>query len=190
VYDGDTIGVLVDGYAKPIRLDGVDTPEAGQPWAKRAREYTAMLVLNKTVRVDPRDMDKKYDRLVARVTIEGRDISELLVADGLAWHYVRFSDDPVLAAAEAAARAAKRGLWIDAAPIAPWEWRARGRLSPHAPRTQSSPSEASGPLHGNVNSLVYHRPSCRNYWCARCSRLFATEEDARRAGFRPASCCH
>ena len=45
-------------------------------------------------------------------------------ADGLAWHYTRYSDDARLAAAEREARAARRGLWRDAAPVAPWDWRA------------------------------------------------------------------
>lgn len=47
-----------------------------------------------------------------------------LVTDGLAWHYLRFSDDATLAEAETEARAARRGLWADKAPVPPWEWRA------------------------------------------------------------------
>lgn len=47
-----------------------------------------------------------------------------MVADGLARHYVKFSKDKKLAATERDARAAKRGLWADAAPVRPWEWRA------------------------------------------------------------------
>jgi endonuclease YncB( thermonuclease family) len=47
-----------------------------------------------------------------------------MVADGLAWHYVRYSKDARLAAAEREARAAGEGLWADKAPVPPWEWRA------------------------------------------------------------------
>ena len=50
-----------------------------------------------------------------------------MVADGLAWHYVRYSKDARLAAAERDARAAKRGLWADKAPVPPWEWRATAK---------------------------------------------------------------
>ena len=37
------------------------------------------------------------------------------------------ADNPRLAAAERAARAAKRGLWADAKPVPPWEWRATAK---------------------------------------------------------------
>jgi endonuclease YncB( thermonuclease family) len=47
----------------------------------------------------------------------------------MAWHFKRFereqseADRTAYAAAEAEAKAAKRGLWTDAHPLAPWEWR-------------------------------------------------------------------
>ncbi len=50
---------------------------------------------------------------------------------GMAWHFKRFereqseADRTAYAAAEAEAKAAKRGLWTDAHPLAPWEWRAK-----------------------------------------------------------------
>jgi endonuclease YncB( thermonuclease family) len=47
-----------------------------------------------------------------------------MVADGMAWHYARYSKDAGLAAAQRDAQAAKRGLWADKAPVPPWEWRA------------------------------------------------------------------
>jgi micrococcal nuclease len=47
-----------------------------------------------------------------------------MVAEGLAWHFTRYSDDATLAAAEREARAARRGLWRDREPVPPWEWRA------------------------------------------------------------------
>jgi endonuclease YncB( thermonuclease family) len=49
----------------------------------------------------------------------------------MAWHFKRFereqseADRTAYAAAEAEAKAAKRGLWTDAHPLAPWEWRAK-----------------------------------------------------------------
>lgn len=203
VSDGDSIVVIHDGGPLPVRLDGIDAPESGQPWARKARERAAALMRGKTVRVLPRDHDTKYDRLVARVEVDGRDVSETLVAEGLAWHYVRFSSDPRLAEAERSARAAKRGLWADPKPIAPWDWRhRRSRGAEAAPAlgladgaspgstAGSAGATVAGALHGNVNSLVYHRPSCRHYWCARCTRSFDSPADAERAGFRPGGCCH
>jgi len=46
-----------------------------------------------------------------------------LLRAGLAWHYVRYDQSEVYAAAEATAKAAKRGLWRDPRPVAPWDWR-------------------------------------------------------------------
>ncbi|MCM2256516.1 MAG: thermonuclease family protein [Vicinamibacteria bacterium] len=203
VSDGDSVVVIHEGGPLPIRLDGIDAPESGQPWARKARDRAADLMRGRTVRVLPRDRDTKYDRLVARIEVGGRDVNETLVAEGLAWHYVRFSSDPRLAAAEQAARAAKRGLWADPKPIAPWDWRHRtsrgadaaaalglGGAAAAGPAEGTGGATAAGALHGNVNSLVYHEPGCRYYWCARCTRTFASAADAARAGFRPAGCCH
>jgi hypothetical protein len=47
-------------------------------------------------------------------------VNRRMVADGMAWHYARYSKDAGLAAAEREARAARRGLWADKAPTPPW----------------------------------------------------------------------
>ena len=48
---------------------------------------------------------------------------QALVENGLAWHYKYYSSDQVLAQAELDARKNKLGLWIDLAPVAPWDFR-------------------------------------------------------------------
>ena len=88
-----------------------------------SRDRLTSLTKGKSAEVFVDDRDR-YGRTVARLEIDGRDINRQMVADGLAWHYTRYSDDARLAAAEREARAARRGLWRDAAPVAPWEWRA------------------------------------------------------------------
>ncbi len=54
------------------------------------------------------------------------DVNAHLVAQGLAWHYVKYSKDKGLAEAEKAASRERRGLWADPEPIPPWDWR-KGR---------------------------------------------------------------
>lgn len=44
-----------------------------------------------------------------------------------AWVYRKYSKNPDLLRLEAEAREAKRGLWFDADPIPPWEWRQQNR---------------------------------------------------------------
>lgn len=69
----------------------------------------------------------RYGRLLANVAVGKDDVAHGLVADGMAWHYVRYSKDSGLAVAEREARAAGRGLWADKVPVPPWEWRATQR---------------------------------------------------------------
>ena len=120
VIDGDTIDVVRRGGTARlrIRLEGIDSPESGEPFNQTARARTRVLVFDRDVRVAGRDVDQ-YGRLVARVTVnEGTaltDISVALVSDGLACHYRYYSSDRALARAEAEARAAGRGFWAQGA---------------------------------------------------------------------------
>ena len=123
VADGDTLTLLdADNVQHKVRLHGIDAPERRQPFGTKAGDRLAELTKGKaaTVNVIGRD---KYGRTLGRIEVAGQDVNRAMVADGLAWHYVRFSDDARLAGAERDARAAQRGLWADAAPVPPWEWR-------------------------------------------------------------------
>jgi endonuclease YncB( thermonuclease family) len=124
VHDGDTLHVIDDAKQEhTIRLAGIDAPERRQPFGTVARDRLAELAKGNAVAVIAGKPDK-YGRTVARIEVEGHDVGHLLVAEGLAWHYTRYSDDASIAEAERAARAARRGLWRDPAPVPPWEWRA------------------------------------------------------------------
>ena len=182
ITDGDTISVLRDGEQVRVRVEGIDTPESDQAFGAQASAFTSSLLRNKRVAVRVRDVDR-YGRLVSRVQVGGIDLSVALVTEGLAWHYTQYSDDPVLAAAEAQARAAEIGLWSQSSPVPPWEFR-RGVTS-----TGSGVSD-EGVLHGNRRSKVFHRSGCRNYRCQNCTVMFDSADEALAAGFRPAGDCH
>jgi endonuclease YncB( thermonuclease family) len=123
VHDGDTLTCLDEGNKQHrIRIDGIDAPERGQPFGTVARDRMTALAKGKTATIHGHGNDR-YGRLLATVEIEGDDLGRRLVEEGLAWHYVQFNNDPLLAAAEQKARAARRGLWADAKPVPPWEWR-------------------------------------------------------------------
>ena len=123
VHDGDTISVLVEGRKHvKVRLEGIDCPELGQDFGRRARQFTSAECFGKTVVVAPRYQDR-YGRTVARVKVGGRDVSLLLVEAGLAWHYVAHSSAPELANAQANAQKARRGVWSLKSPTPPWRWR-------------------------------------------------------------------
>jgi endonuclease YncB( thermonuclease family) len=179
ITDGDSIVVLAADNARvDIRLDGIDCPELGQDFGRRAKQFTSDLLFGRDVLVTPKSLDR-YGRSVARVLVSGRDVSTEVVRAGYAWHFVRYSSDPVLAEAEQAARAARRGLWQRADAIAPWDFRA-GNIPLQA---------GAAPYHGNTSSRVFHRAGCPNYRCRNCTQEFSTREAALAAGYRPAGCC-
>jgi micrococcal nuclease len=123
VHDGDTLKVVQGGQQTTIRLQGIDAPEIGQPFGTKSRDRLAELAMGKRVVIHA-DQPDRYGRLLASVEVEGRDVGRQMIADGLAWHYSRYSKDPALAAAERQARASKTGLWRATDPVPPWEWRA------------------------------------------------------------------
>jgi len=122
VVDGDTIDVLVNNSPLRLRLNGIDTPEKGQPFGNNAKDQLSRLIGGKYVRYEVQDRDR-YDRSIADVYLDTLYVNKWLVQQGLAWHYVAYSDDRQLQAAEAEAKAAVRGLWSDPRRIAPWNWR-------------------------------------------------------------------
>jgi endonuclease YncB( thermonuclease family) len=129
--DGDTLDILTAGFETlRVRLSGIDAPELGQAFGRNAKAALSSLVFARSVAIEWRKRDR-YDRLVAKVTLEGRDIALEMLALGVAWHYTRFeSEQPAAdrreyADAQIRARVARRGLWADAAPVPPWEYRAR-----------------------------------------------------------------
>lgn len=128
VADGDTLTARcqVDGKTEriPVRLAQIDAPETttSQPYARTARNLLRSLCLKRQAEV--RLTGKvTYNRKVAEVKCEGEDVTPKLLRAGMAWAYVGFAKDPAVFELEAAARAAKAGLWAASAPIPPWEWR-------------------------------------------------------------------
>ena len=109
-----------------VRLHGIDTPEKTQPYSNSARLRTEELTRGRLVRVVVEDRDR-YGRTVARVFVDGEDLSLILVREGLAWHYSRYSSDPRLAYYELRARQKRLGLWQDPKPEPPWIFRRRQR---------------------------------------------------------------
>lgn len=152
VAEGDII-VVVDVHKTrhKIRLAGIDAPEPRQAFGQESRKSLANLVLNKKVSVERRK-DDSYGRIVARVTLQppgcdgcgqARDVGLAQLEAGLAWWYREERREQPLAEqgyyeyAEFDAHARRIGLWVDAAPLPPWEWRKRNnkpfftQLTPH-----------------------------------------------------------
>jgi len=130
VKDGDTLEVLTNRVAVRVRLYGIDCPEKGQAFGQKAKQFTSDQVFGKTVKVIEKDRDR-YGRTVEKVTLEdGRSLNRELVRAGLAWWYRQYAKkDAELKTLEREAREAKAGLWADADPVLPWDWRKGKRSS-------------------------------------------------------------
>ena len=115
VADGDTLWVRpADGKPIKVRLQGIDAPERCQPWGEQARAALAARVLHRQVAVRTRAYDD-YRRAIAHVELNGEDVAAWMVREGHAWSYrYRRSLGPY-AEQEQQARAARRGLFAQAA---------------------------------------------------------------------------
>jgi endonuclease YncB( thermonuclease family) len=119
VPDGDTV-YLKNGDR--IRLLGINTPEVahrnrpGEPGGEEAGEALRQRVLGQRVRLE-RDVEKKdhYGRKLAHLyDDDGANLNLWLVEEGLAFvflHPPNLKHAEAYLAAEARARAARRGLW-------------------------------------------------------------------------------
>ena len=130
VLDGDTIDVLVDRQPRRVRLAEIDAPEKKQAFGTRAREALSGFVFGQLVRVRESGTDR-YGRTIGTVVVDGQSVNRAMVSAGMAWAYRRYLVDRSLLELEAQARQSRRGLWADAAPVAPWEWREAQRAELH-----------------------------------------------------------
>jgi len=132
VSDGDTLWVrTAERKELKIRLYGIDAPEIrhrevpGQPFGREAARALRSKVRGKHVSVEVRDIDR-YGRIVGIVRFGGRDINLEMISEGWAWAYRAYLERPYASEyieAEKKARAGKYGLWKQANPRPPWEFR-------------------------------------------------------------------
>ena len=133
VSDGDTVTVRDDKQqTHKIRLAGIDAPESRQPYGDRSRQSLIELVAGQSVEVVYDKVDR-YGRRVGTINVGGRDANLEQVRRGLAWHYKQYeaeqtpADRQRYAAAEQGAQAERLGLWHQASPQAPWDYRRQQR---------------------------------------------------------------
>jgi endonuclease YncB( thermonuclease family) len=150
VQDGDSfVAMRDDGTRLRVRINGIDAPERGQPFADRSRQHLRGLLRDTRIRVEAVKLDR-FDRVVARVwrlqpAGAPQDVGLAQIDAGLAWHFTRYRADQTAeqtaayARAERAARQARVGLWLDEAPQPPWAFRAAQRRDEAAPAPALAP---------------------------------------------------
>jgi endonuclease YncB( thermonuclease family) len=129
VSDGDIIKVMQAHKQVKVRLYGIDCPEKGQPFTRKAKQFTSDMVLGKIVEVHRMDTDK-YGRTVALVALDKKLLNEELLKAGLAWVYTFYCTEPICESWKSfqlRARFDKKGIWSEPDPIPPWEFRRKKR---------------------------------------------------------------
>lgn len=123
IMDGDTVKVLSSDHRQAkCRLHGIDAPEKSQSNGQKSKQALSDLIYRKAVDIQVVDQDR-YGRSVCRISLGGRDINLEQVSTGMAWMYRQYNKDPMYDQAESSARSKHIGLWAEANPTPPWEFR-------------------------------------------------------------------
>ncbi len=188
VIDGDTFDVA----GVRVRIHGIDAPEGkqtceteqGARWACGAWVTSQVAVLYDGKRAHCRQVDvDRYDRVVARCEINGRDVGQQIVSEGLAFAYRKYSMAYDLD--EKGAAVNDRGLHASRVqnPAQYRATRAKGRI----------PLDKNCAIKGNVtkNGRIFHVAGQRDYErtginLQKGERWFCSEQEARASGWRKA----
>lgn len=127
IADGDTLTARCGqpgAYEQvKVRIAAIDAPEKAQPFGQRSKQLLSDLCFREAATIKPLARDR-YRRTVADVQCKGQDVGKAQVAAGMAWVFDRYSEGyEHLYRLQDTAKGGQRGLWADAAPVAPWDWR-------------------------------------------------------------------
>lgn len=167
VMDGDTVLILRAGH-KPekVRMLNIDAPEKSQPYGRQSQQALATMVLKRQAEVQITAHDQ-YGRLLGQISVDGRNINEEQVKQGMAWEYSGYHSNRAYIALQSEAQQARRGLWGQTSPQAPWQWRKRHpSMKPIVPN-QPVTGQRIGPV------MLYDMECGRK---RRCSEMVSCDE--------------
>lgn len=130
VWDGDTLDAKCKTVgAVRLRLHQVDAPELKQAYGVQSRRWLLDKTKDKTLSVKLVELEKVVTRTPRwvselRIGVRTNTLNKQAVIDGVAWispGYVSKTSN--LFRLQRLAKQNKTGLWIDANPIAPWDYR-------------------------------------------------------------------
>jgi endonuclease YncB( thermonuclease family) len=134
IVDGDSLIVLFGRQQIRVRLKEIDAPELKQPFGESSRQSLTEICGKKTARVLWTQKDRN-SRTLGSVWCDGIDANAEQVRRGMAWVFDRYVKDRSLYAVQDGARRARLGLWRDADPLPPWEWRrVKGEVEYRTPK--------------------------------------------------------
>lgn len=128
VSDGDTVTLLTaEKKQVKIRLYGIDAPESHQAFGQASKKALSDLVFGKDIEAEVKATDR-YGRTVGVLRLGRVNINEAQVEAGMAWWYRAYAKGETrFEELESAARKRRIGLWQDADPVPPWEFRRKSR---------------------------------------------------------------
>jgi len=128
VADGDTLSLLDANHQTfKIRLVAIDAPQKNQAFGNRAKQVLSTHCFDKEAEATIETIER-YGRYVAEVYCEGINANEILLSEGMAWVYTQYAKKfPHYIDLENEARLKRIGLWADANPVSPWEFRNKKR---------------------------------------------------------------
>jgi endonuclease YncB( thermonuclease family) len=127
ITDGDTLTVLVSRQQVKVRINGIDAPESGQPFADSSKQNLARLAFQKEARLECHTKDR-YGWQVCKVWVQPSDcpscgltldVGHAQILAGMAWWSREYAkeqtpeDSGRYESAEDEARKRKLGLWQD-----------------------------------------------------------------------------
>jgi endonuclease YncB( thermonuclease family) len=158
VLDGDTVMVLRNGKPVKVRLANIDAPEKVQPYGKQSRQSLLELAGKKQAQIDTQAVDQ-YGRLIGSIRVDGIDVNREQVRRGMAWEYSHYHSDKTYVALQSEAQQARRGLWAQSGPQAPWQWR---KLHPTVKPNAQKPAVAPR----DVPVMLYDMECGKKHRCA------------------------
>jgi micrococcal nuclease len=132
IFDGDSLNLKTQtqGVIR-VRIIGIDAPEKSQPYSQQSKLALQEMLTSGpiTLRAEKKD---RFDRWLAYVEVNDKDIGLALIEGGWAWFFKRYRSDlppevqAAYAQAEENARQQKLGLWAWQGAIEPpWKFRER-----------------------------------------------------------------
>ena len=124
VSDGDTFTAINrDNLQLKIRVYGIDAPEKKQDFGQKSKQQLSDYIFGKDIYIDVQSQDS-WGRFISYVyTPDGKDVSLLMLKEGMAWHFKKYDSSEKYLKAEETARFLKKGLWSQPAPTPPWDFR-------------------------------------------------------------------
>mgnify|MGYP002522558653 FL=1 len=174
--DGDTI-YLDNG--KKIRFVGVNTPERGVEGYIASKNFVQKLCLNKKVGIDidDRKHNDKYGRTLAVVIVDGKNVNEMLLKEGLA-----------------------EIMYMPPSEFYPYDW---AGTNTHVADTHSSSSAStssqtssgssdSGSYVANANTGKFHVSGCDSVskMSEKNKVFFSSRDEAINQGYVPCKICN